>query len=96
MFGRPEECPQNENTRFNPVSPYGIAKLFGHNMTKLYRDAYNIFGVGGILYNHESPRRGIEFVTRKITQAVARMKLGKQNVLALGNLNAKRDWGQFV
>src|SRR3989344_3639378 len=93
MFGRPDKCPQNEDTPLNPVSPYGIAKVLGYNMTKLYRKAYGIFAVNGILFNHESPRRGIEFVTRKITRSVAAIKLGLQNELRFGNIDAQKDWG---
>ena len=93
MFGKVHESPQNENTLFHPRSPYGVAKLYAHHITINYREAYNIFGVCGILFNHESPLRGKEFVTRKITDAVAKIKLGKQELLELGNLNAKRDWG---
>lgn len=93
MFGDVLETPQSENTPFNPVSPYGISKVTGHHLTKMYREAYGVFACGGILFNHESPRRGFEFVTRKITSAVARIKLGKQSELCLGNLDAKRDWG---
>jgi len=85
--------PQNENTKFNPQSPYGIAKVFAYNMTKLYREAYGIFAVNGILFNHESPRRGENFVTRKITMGIAKIKSGQENKLYLGNLDAKRDWG---
>lgn len=93
MFGKVKESPQNENTPFHPRSPYGVAKLYGHWMTVNYREAYNLFAVSGILFNHESPRRGTEFVTRKISLAVARIKLGKQKKLVLGNLESKRDWG---
>jgi len=93
MFGKVESIPQDENTRFYPRSPYGAAKLFAHWMTINYREAYDIFGVSGILFNHESPLRGMEFVTRKITDAVARLKLGALAVIELGNLDAKRDWG---
>ncbi len=85
--------PQNENTKFHPRSPYGVAKLYAHWITINYREAYNIFAVNGILFNHESPRRGETFVTRKITQAATRIKLGLQEKLSLGNLDAKRDWG---
>lgn len=85
--------PQNEDTKFEPVSPYGIAKLYGYHATKLYRTGYNMFASNGILFNHESPRRGINFVTRKITRAAARIKLGLQKELVLGNLDALRDWG---
>lgn len=93
MFGKVHEIPQTENTIFHPRSPYGVAKLFAHWSTINYRESYDIFGVCGILFNHESPLRGKEFVTRKITDAVAKIKLGKIEVLELGNLNAKRDWG---
>ena len=93
MFGKVESIPQDENTKFYPRSPYGVAKLFAHWMTINYREAYDIFGVSGILFNHESPLRGMEFVTRKITDAVARLKLGILDVIELGNLDAKRDWG---
>jgi GDPmannose 4,6-dehydratase len=93
MFGKVQAIPQDENTRFWPRSPYGVAKLYAHWMTVNYRESYGIFGASGILFNHESPLRGREFVTRKITDAVARIRLGKQNVLELGNLDAKRDWG---
>lgn len=93
MFGKVHEIPQTENTIFHPRSPYGVAKLFAHWSTINYRESYDIFGVCGILFNHESPLRGKEFVTRKITDAVAKIKLGKIDVLELGNLNAKRDWG---
>jgi GDPmannose 4,6-dehydratase len=93
MFGKVRESPQTEETAFYPRSPYGVSKVFGHQITVNYREAYDLFAVSGILFNHESPRRGLEFVTRKITNAVARIKLGLQNELALGNLEAKRDWG---
>jgi GDPmannose 4,6-dehydratase len=93
MFGKVRESPQTELTSFHPRSPYGVAKVFGHHTTVNYREAYGVFAVSGILFNHESPRRGLEFVTRKITNGVARIKLGLQNELALGNLDAKRDWG---
>ncbi len=93
MFGKVHETPQNEQTYFHPRSPYGVAKLYGHWITVNYRESYNMYCVSGILYNHESPRRGLEFVTRKISNAVARIKLGKQNELLLGNLDARRDWG---
>jgi GDPmannose 4,6-dehydratase len=85
--------PQREDTPFYPRSPYGVAKLYAHWMTVNYRESYDIFGSSGILFNHESPLRGLEFVTRKITDAVAKIKLGKQQVLELGNIDAKRDWG---
>ena len=93
LYGLVQEVPQNENTPFYPRSPYGVAKLYGFWITKNYREAYDIFASNGILFNHESPRRGETFVTRKITLAVARIKLGLQKKLYLGNLNAKRDWG---
>ncbi len=93
MFGKVRETPQNENTPYYPRSPYGVAKVYGHWITVNYRESYNLFAVSGILFNHESPRRGLEFVTRKITHGVARIKLGKQKKLALGNLSSKRDWG---
>jgi GDPmannose 4,6-dehydratase len=93
MFGKVQTVPQNEETPFYPRSPYGVAKLYAHWMTINYRESYGIFGACGILFNHESPLRGLEFVTRKITNAVARIQLGKQQVLELGNLDAKRDWG---
>lgn len=93
IFGKVQETPQKETTPFYPRSPYGVAKLYGHWITVNYRESYDMFCVSGILFNHESPRRGLEFVTRKITNAVARIKLGKQKELILGNLDAKRDWG---
>jgi len=93
MFGKVRETPQNELTPFHPRSPYGVAKTYGHHITVNYRESYGMFAVSGILFNHESPRRGLEFVTRKITDAVARIKLGLQSELRLGNLDAKRDWG---
>jgi GDPmannose 4,6-dehydratase len=93
MFGRVRESPQNERTAFHPRSPYGVAKVFGHHTTVNYREAYGLYAVSGILFNHESKRRGLEFVTRKTTNAVARIKLGLQGELSLGNLDAKRDWG---
>ncbi len=93
MFGKVQTIPQTEETPFYPRSPYGVAKLYAHWMTINYRESYDIFGTSGILFNHESPLRGLEFVTRKITDAVARIHLGKQDVLELGNLDAKRDWG---
>jgi len=93
MFGHVQAVPQNETTPFYPRSPYGVAKLYAHWITVNYRESYGIFGCSGILFNHESPLRGREFVTRKITDAVARIKLGKLETLELGNLNAKRDWG---
>lgn len=93
MFGKAKEVPQNEKTPFYPRSPYGVAKVYGHWITINYREAYGLFAVSGICFNHESPRRGTEFVTRKISRGVARIKLGKQKKLVLGNLEAKRDWG---
>lgn len=93
MFGKVLEIPQNEKTPFYPRSPYGVAKVYGHFITVNYRESYNMFAVSGILFNHESPRRGLEFVTRKISDGVARIKLGLAKELRLGNLNAKRDWG---
>ncbi len=93
MFGKVLETPQRENTPFYPRSPYGVAKVYGHFITVNYRESYNLFAVSGILFNHESPRRGFEFVTRKITDGVARIKLGLAKELRLGNLDAKRDWG---
>jgi len=93
MFGNVEEVPQSENTKFHPRSAYGISKVAGYDLTRNYREAYNIHASCGILYNHESPRRGYEFVTRKITSNVAKIKLGLTEKLLLGNLNAKRDWG---
>lgn len=93
MFGKVQETPQKENTPFYPRSPYGVAKVYGHWITVNYRESYNIFAVSGILFNHESPRRGLEFVTRKIANGVARIKLGKQKHVELGNLAAARDWG---
>lgn len=93
MFGRVQAIPQVEDTPFYPRSPYGVAKLYAHWMTINYRESYNIFGCSGILFNHESPLRGREFVTRKITDSVAKIKLGKLSVLELGNIDSKRDWG---
>ncbi|HSG26543.1 MAG TPA: GDP-mannose 4,6-dehydratase [Anaerolineales bacterium] len=93
MFGKVRAVPQNEDTPFYPRSPYGVAKTYGHWITVNYRESYNLFAVSGILFNHESPRRGLEFVTRKITDGVARIKHGLQNELRLGNLEARRDWG---
>ena len=93
MFGRMVENPANENTPFYPRSPYGVAKLYGHWITKNYRESYDIFACSGILFNHESERRGIDFVTRKISDGVARIKLGLADHISLGNLDAKRDWG---
>jgi GDPmannose 4,6-dehydratase len=93
MFGKVQQIPQTENTAFYPRSPYGVSKLFAHWSTINYRESYDIFGVSGILFNHESPLRGREFVTRKITDTVAKIHLGKQDKLELGNLDAQRDWG---
>ncbi len=93
MYGKVQSIPQNEKTQFYPLSPYGVAKLYAHWITKNYREAYDIFGCNGILFNHESPRRGETFVTKKIISAMCKIKLGKQKKLHLGNLNAKRDWG---
>jgi GDPmannose 4,6-dehydratase len=93
MFGKVQEIPQKESTPFYPRSPYGVAKLYAHWMVINYRESYNIFATSGILFNHESPLRGQEFVTRKITDSVAKIKLGKLNVIELGNIDAKRDWG---
>jgi GDPmannose 4,6-dehydratase len=93
MFGDNIDAPQNESTILSPVSPYACAKVFSHNLVINYRKAYNLFACSGILFNHESPRRGEQFVTRKITKAAARIKLGLQSELVLGNLEAKRDWG---
>lgn len=93
MFGHVRQTPQNENTPFYPRSPYGVAKVYGHWITVNYRESYNLFAVSGILFNHESPRRGLEFVTRKVTDGVARIKLKLRDELRLGNLDAKRDWG---
>ena len=93
MFGKVQEVPQKEDTPFYPRSPYGVAKMYGHWITVNYRESFNLFAASGILFNHESPRRGLEFVTRKITDGVARIKLGMQKELRLGNLEARRDWG---
>jgi GDPmannose 4,6-dehydratase len=93
MYGKVREVPQNELTPFHPRSPYGVAKVYGHYITVNYRESYGLFAVSGILFNHESPRRGLEFVTRKISDGVARIKLGLADELRLGNLDAKRDWG---
>ncbi len=93
MFGKPIETPQRETTPFHPRSPYGVAKVYGHHITVYYRESYSLFACSGMLFNHESPRRGVEFVTRKITQGVAQIKLGRSRQLCLGNLNAERDWG---
>ncbi|HLE63314.1 MAG TPA: GDP-mannose 4,6-dehydratase, partial [Pyrinomonadaceae bacterium] len=93
MFGLVDETPQRETTRFHPRSPYGISKVAGFELTRNYREAYGMFAASGILFNHEGPRRGFEFVTRKITSTVARIKAGKATELRLGNLDARRDWG---
>ncbi|MBA7473919.1 GDP-mannose 4,6-dehydratase [subsurface metagenome] len=93
MFGKVREIPQNEKTPFYPRSPYGVAKVYGHYMTVNYRESYDMFACSGILFNHESPRRGLEFVTKKVTYGAAKIKLGLADSLYLGNLDAKRDWG---
>ena len=93
MFGKVRETPQNELTPFHPRSPYGVAKVYGHHITVNYRESYGMFAVSGILFNHESPRRGLEFVSRKITDGAARIKLGLETELRLGNIDAQRDWG---
>jgi GDPmannose 4,6-dehydratase len=93
MFGKVRETPQRETTPFHPRSPYGVAKTYGHHITVNYRESYGLFAVSGILFNHESPRRGLEFVTRRISDGVARIKLGLAKEVRLGNLEAKRDWG---
>jgi GDPmannose 4,6-dehydratase len=93
MYGKVQAVPQTETTPFYPRSPYGVAKAYGHHITVNYRESFNLFAVSGILFNHESPRRGLEFVTRKVTHNVARIKLGLQEKLPMGNLDAKRDWG---
>jgi GDPmannose 4,6-dehydratase len=93
MFGKAKEVPQNENTPFYPRSPYGVAKVYGHYMTVNYRESYDLFACSGILFNHESPRRGLEFVTKKVTYNAAKIKLGLAKDLCMGNLDAKRDWG---
>src|SRR5207237_10504221 len=93
MFGRVRETPQRETTPFHPRSPYGVAKTYGHYITVNYRESFGLFACSGILFNHESPRRGLEFVTRKVSDGVARIKLGLASELALGNLDARRDWG---
>ncbi len=93
MFGKVRETPQTEDTPFHPRSPYGVAKVYGHFITVNYRESYDLYACSGILFNHESPRRGYEFVTRKVTNAAARIKLGLQDELRMGNLDAKRDWG---
>ncbi len=96
MFGKVREIPQNENTPFYPRSPYGAAKAYGHHITVNYRESYGIFACSGILFNHESPRRGREFVSRKVTEAAAKIKLGLTDKLAMGNLEAQRDWGYAI
>src|SRR6478609_3142063 len=93
MFGKVREVPQSEKTPFYPRSPYGVSKVFAHYITVNYRESYNLFAVSGMLFNHESPRRGLEFVTRKVTDAVARIKLGLRDTMSIGNLDAQRDWG---
>jgi GDPmannose 4,6-dehydratase len=93
MFGKPSESPQRETTPFHPRSPYGVAKVYGHHITVNYRESYGLFACSGILFNHESPRRGVEFISRKVTQGAAKIKLGLAKTLVLGNLEAKRDWG---
>jgi GDPmannose 4,6-dehydratase len=93
MFGKVREVPQTEETPFYPRSPYGVSKVFAHYITVNYRESYHLFAVSGMLFNHESPRRGLEFVTRKVTDGVARIKLGLTDSLSLGNLDAHRDWG---
>jgi GDPmannose 4,6-dehydratase len=93
MFGKVREIPQSEKTPFHPRSPYGCAKVFGHHITVNYRESYDLYACSGILFNHEGPRRGVEFVTRKVTNAAARIKLGLQDEVVMGNLDAKRDWG---
>jgi GDPmannose 4,6-dehydratase len=93
MFGKVRQKPQNENTPFYPRSPYGVAKVYGHFITVNYRESYDLFACSGILFNHEGPRRGLEFVTRKVAHGAAAIKLGLQEELALGNLDAERDWG---
>ena len=93
MFGKVRETPQTELTPFHPRSPYGVAKVFGHHMTVNYRESYGLHASSGILFNHESERRGLEFVTRKITNSLARIKLGLQDTITLGNLDSARDWG---
>jgi GDPmannose 4,6-dehydratase len=93
MFGKVRETPQTELTPFYPRSPYGVAKVYGHHITVNYRESFGLYAVSGILFNHESPRRGLEFVTRKVTDGAARIKLGLQKTLSMGNLDAHRDWG---
>src|SRR5262249_36864524 len=96
MFGKVQETPQSETTRFHPRSPYGVAKVYGHWITVNYRESYGMYCCSGILFNHEGPRRGREFITRKVTRGAARIKLGLEKELRLGNLEAKRDWGYAV
>ena len=93
MFGKVRETPQSETTPFHPRGPYGVAKVYGHYITVNYRESYNLYAVSGILFNHEGPRRGREFVTRKVTDGVAQIKLGLAKELRMGNLGARRDWG---
>ncbi len=93
MFGKVQQMPQNEGTPFFPMSPYAVSKLYGHWLTAVYRESYDIFGCSGILFNHESPLRGIEFVTRKVSHAIAKIKMGQQDFFEIGNMDAKRDWG---
>ena len=93
MFGAVRESPQSETTPFHPRSPYGVSKVYAHHITINYRESYGLFAANGIMFNHEGPRRGPEFVTRKITQAIARIKLGLSKELALGSLAVRRDWG---
>ncbi len=93
MFGKVQEVPQTEQTPFYPRSPYGVAKVYGHWITVNYRESYDLFACSGLLFNHESPRRGLEFVTHKVTHAAAKIKLGRAQALQLGNLEARRDWG---
>jgi GDPmannose 4,6-dehydratase len=93
MFGKVHESPQRESTPYYPRSPYGVAKVYGHWITVNYRESFGLYAVSGILFNHESPRRGLEFVTRKVTDAVARIKLGRAKQVKLGNLDSRRDWG---
>ena len=93
MFGKVREVPQSELTPFYPRSPYGVSKVFAHYITVNYRESYDLFAVSGMLFNHESPRRGLEFVTRKVTDGVARIKLGLEDKLSIGNMDAQRDWG---
>ena len=93
MFGKVQETPQTEKTPFYPRSPYGVAKVYGHWITVNYRESYNLFACSGILFNHESPRRGLEFVTRKVSHTVAKIKMGLAQSLSMGNLDSQRDWG---